>query len=237
MLSIILKDDFHINYLIINQLLVGRMILQGTGILTSFIHIISESLLAPVVIILVVFLIYAILSLGGFLNEWFTKKPLKSDGLESLLQDISKSGSPDELKALVDSSALYKEQKEILAKIADNHNLGPEARKAFASKLIEEEESNLLKLTSKTDILVRLGPIFGLLGTLIPLGPGLSALGTGDITTLAQSLTIAFDTTVTGLTIGAIGYVISKYRKQWYESDVTTTETVAEAILEKLNGF
>ena len=95
----------------------------------------------------------------------------------------------------------------------------------------------MLKVTSKTDLLVRLGPIFGLLGTLIPLGPGLSALGTGDITTLAQSLTIAFDTTVTGLTIGAIGYVISKYRKQWYESDLTTTETVAEAILEKIGDF
>ena len=213
------------------------MILQGTGILTSFIHIISESLLAPVVIILVIFLVYAILSLGGFLNEWFTKKPLKSDDLEKLLQNISKSSSPEELKAVVDSSNLYKEQKDILVKIANNYNLGPDARKAFASKLIEEEESNLLKLTTKTDILVRLGPIFGLLGTLIPLGPGLSALGTGDITTLAQSLTIAFDTTVTGLTIGAIGFIISKYRKQWYESDLTTTETVAEAILEKLNGF
>ena len=76
------------------------MILQGTGILTSFIHIISESLLAPVVIILVIFLVYAILSLGGFLNEWFTKKPLKSDALESLLQDVSKSTNPDELKAV-----------------------------------------------------------------------------------------------------------------------------------------
>ena len=213
------------------------MILQGTGILTSFIHIISESLLAPVVIILVIFLIYAILSLGGFLNELFTKKPLKSDGLESLLQDISKSNDPDELKGVVNSSGLYKEQKVILEKIVNNYNLGPDARKAFASKLIEEEESSLIKITSKTDILVRLGPIFGLLGTLIPLGPGLSALGTGDITTLAQSLTIAFDTTVTGLTIGAIGFVISKYRKQWYESDLTTTETVAEAILEKLGEF
>ena len=71
------------------------MILQGTGILTSFIHIISESLLAPVVVILVIFLIYAILSLGGFLNECFTKKPLKSDGLEALLQDIAKSNSPE----------------------------------------------------------------------------------------------------------------------------------------------
>ncbi len=213
------------------------MILQGTEILTSFIHIVSESLLAPVVIILVIFLIYAILSFGGFLNEWFTKKPLKSDGLESLLQDISKSNSPDELISVVNASSLYKEQKEILVKITNNYNLGPEARKAFASKLIEEEESNLVKVTSKTDILVRLGPIFGLLGTLIPLGPGLSALGTGDITTLAESLTIAFDTTVTGLTIGALGYLVSKYRKQWYESDLTTTETIAEAILEKLNKF
>ena len=213
------------------------MILQGTEILTSFIHIVSESLLAPVVIILVIFLIYAILSFGGFLNEWFTKKPLKSDGLESLLQDISKSNSPDELISVVNASSLYKEQKEILVKITNNYNIGPEARKAFASKLIEEEESNLVKVTSKTDILVRLGPIFGLLGTLIPLGPGLSALGTGDITTLAESLTIAFDTTVTGLTIGALGYLVSKYRKQWYESDLTTTETIAEAILEKLNKF
>ena len=213
------------------------MIIQGTEILTSFIHIVSESLLAPVVIILVIFLIYAILSLGGFLNEWFTKKPLKTADLETLLQAVSASMSPDELKSVIDSSPLYKEQKEILVKITDNYNLGPEARKAFASKLIEEEESNLLKVTSKTDILVRLGPIFGLLGTLIPLGPGLSALGAGDITTLAESLTIAFDTTVTGLTIGAIGFIISKYRKQWYESDLATTETIAEAILEKLNDF
>ena len=213
------------------------MILQGTEILTSFIHIVSESLLAPVVVILVIFLIYAILSFGGFLNEWFTKKPLKSDGLEALLQNISSTNSPEDLKSVIDSSALYQEQKDILVKITNNYNLGPEARKAFATKLVEEEESSLLKVTSKTDILVRLGPIFGLLGTLIPLGPGLSALGTGDITTLAESLTIAFDTTVTGLTIGALAYLVSKYRKQWYESDLTTTETIAEAILEKLNDF
>ena len=102
---------------------------------------------------MVIFLIYAILSFGGFLNEWFTKKPLKSDGLESLLQDISKSNSPDELISVVNASSLYKEQKEILVKITNNYNLGLEARKAFASKLIEEEESNLVKVTSKTDIL------------------------------------------------------------------------------------
>ena len=79
--------------------------------------------------------------------------------------------------------------------------------------------------------------MLGLLGTLIPLGPGLAALGTGDIATLAQSLTIAFDTTVTGLAVGAIAFLVSKYKKQWYESELIVMETVAEAELETIDKW
>ena len=103
--------------------------------------------------------------------------------------------------------------------------------------MISAEETKLIKKTNKTDILVKVGPILGLLGTLIPLGPGLAALGSGDIMTLAQSLTIAFDTTVTGLSIGAVSYLISKYKKQWYESDLIDVETIAEAELEAINRW
>ncbi|MCQ2977389.1 MAG: MotA/TolQ/ExbB proton channel family protein [archaeon] len=212
------------------------MILQGTEILSLFIHIVSESLLAPVMILIVIFLILAILFLGGFLNEGFTRKKLKSKDLEVLLQNLNSAIDYDEIKDIIESSKLYDRQKEILVRIVNNYNLGPEARKAFASKLIEEEEATFHKIATKTDILVRLGPILGLMGTLIPLGPGLSALGSGDITTLAEALTIAFDTTVTGLIIGGLGFIVSKYRKQWYESDLVTTETIAEAILEKLSN-
>ena len=81
----------------------------------------------------------------------------------------------------------------------------------------------------------QLGPILGLLGTLIPLGPGLAALGSGDIVTLAEALTVAFDTTVTGLVMGALAYLVSKFKKQWYESDLIVLETIAEAELETLN--
>lgn len=81
----------------------------------------------------------------------------------------------------------------------------------------------------------QLGPILGLLGTLIPLGLGLAALGSGDIVTLAEALTVAFDTTVTGLVIGALAYLVSKFKKQWYESDLIVLETIAEAELETLN--
>ena len=212
------------------------MIIQGTEALTSFIHIISESLLTPVVIILVIFVVLVILSLGGMINEWFSRKPIKSGEFEKLVRDISFSKSPSKIEDYVNESNLFDWQKDILVKIAKNHDIGVKARKALASELISSEETRLIKVTNKTDILVRLGPILGLLGTLIPLGPGLAALGSGDINTLAQSLTIAFDTTVTGLAVGGVAYLISKFKKQWYESDLIDVETLAEVELESLNN-
>ena len=211
------------------------MIIQGTETLTSLIHIISESLLTPVVIILIIFVVLAILCLGSIINERISRKPIKSDEFEKLVRDISFSDSPSEIEGFVNSSSLFDWQKEILVKIANNHDISPKARQAFATELISAEETRLIKSTNKTDILVRLGPILGLLGTLIPLGPGLAALGSGDITTLAESLTIAFDTTVTGLAAGGIGFLVSKFRKQWYESDLIDVETLAEVELESLN--
>lgn len=68
----------------------------------------------------------------------------------------------------------------------------------------------------RVDMLAKVGPMLGLMGTLIPLGPGLAALGDGDLTQLAQALIKAFDTTVLGLVVGACGYVLGKWRRRWY---------------------
>ena len=213
------------------------MIIQGTEALTSLIHILSESLLTPVIILLVISVVIVILSFGGLINEFISRKPIKSDDLENLVRNVSFSKDVLEMKNKIENSNLFEYQKEILIRIANNHDIGREARKALASELISAEETKLIKKTNKTDILVKVGPILGLLGTLIPLGPGLAALGTGDIMTLAQSLTIAFDTTVTGLSIGAVSFLISKYKKQWYESDLIDVETIAEAELETIDRW
>ena len=213
------------------------MIIQGTETLTSLIHIISESLLTPVVILLVVSIIIVILGFGGLINEYISRKPISSRDLEDLVRKVSLSANVGQMKEEIKKSNLFDYQKEVLVRIADNYDIGPNARKALASELISAEETRLIKKTNKTDILVRVGPSLGLLGTLIPLGPGLAALGTGDIATLAQALTIAFDTTVTGLTVGAVAFLISKYKKQWYEAELIDVETVAEAKLETINRW
>ncbi|MEM7586260.1 MAG: MotA/TolQ/ExbB proton channel family protein [Acidobacteriota bacterium] len=68
----------------------------------------------------------------------------------------------------------------------------------------------------RADLLARIGPILGLMGTLIPLGPGLAALGQGDLATLAAAVITAFDTTVLGLLAGLVGFVVGRWRRRWY---------------------
>ncbi|MBU2979820.1 MotA/TolQ/ExbB proton channel family protein [Alteromonas sp. C1M14] len=68
----------------------------------------------------------------------------------------------------------------------------------------------------RVDLLAKAGPILGLMGTLIPLGPGLIALGQGQLDVLSTALSVAFDTTVLGLLIGLGGFVMAKVRRRWY---------------------
>ena len=78
----------------------------------------------------------------------------------------------------------------------------------------------------------KIGPMLGLLGTLIPLGPGIIALGQGDTITLSSSLLTAFDTTIMGLIAAAIAIVISTIRTRWYTDYMSILETLMECILE-----
>ena len=72
----------------------------------------------------------------------------------------------------------------------------------------------------RADFLTRLAPMLGLIGTLIPLGPGLAALGDGELRILTTAMTVAFDTTVIGLLAGMIGFVLGRLRRRWYDQAI-----------------
>ena len=66
--------------------------------------------------------------------------------------------------------------------------------------------------TSKT--LSKMGPMLGLMGTLIPMGPALVGLSTGDIGSMAYNMQVAFATTVVGL------FSASSCRRCWTDAPV-----------------
>ena len=100
--------------------------------------------------------------------------------------------------------------------------------------MIEIEENKFNKKLEKTDIVTRIGPTLGLMGTLIPMGPGLAALGVGDVNTLASAIIVAFDTTVVGIGAGAVAYFVSKVRRRWYEEYLSNLDALADAMLDRL---
>jgi biopolymer transport protein ExbB/TolQ len=204
----------------------------GSEMLGSVLHVISQSLLIPVIIGLLIFMGYAIITLGGLISEHSSRIKIDANKIRDIILSISNHGTPDKIIEVVEASELPQSQKNILIELANTPEIGPDSREAMARKFIEEEELKVAKSLEKTDIVTRLGPTLGLMGTLIPMGPGLAALGAGDVNALAQAIIIAFDTTVVGLAAGGIAYVISKVRRRWYEEYISNLDTLADVVLE-----
>jgi biopolymer transport protein ExbB/TolQ len=208
--------------------------IPGSEVLTSGLNMIAQSLQIPVIIFLVIFAFFAILVLGSLISEYTSRKKVTPDALEKLIYAISNAGSSDELMNIIKNAKLYENQKVILVKVLRAESLTAESRETLARKLIEFEETKFAKTIERTDIVTRIGPTLGLMGTLIPMGPGLAALGAGDVNTLASAIIVAFDTTVVGIGAGAVGYFVSKIRRRWYEEDLSNLDALVDALLDKL---
>ena len=207
--------------------------IPGSELLTAALNIVSQSLQIPVIIFLLIFAVFAVFAFGGLLSDYNSRKKLSRDYKEKLVFSLVNANSVDELRSIVNGSEMFESQKEVLLKIINSHSLSDDSREAWALNLIEEEEVEMAKSLEKIDIVTRIGPTLGLMGTLIPMGPGLAALGSGDVSTLASAIIVAFDTTVVGIGSGAVAYVISKVRRRWYEEYSSNLQLFVNAVLKK----
>ena len=209
--------------------------IPGSSFLTSALDVISQSLQIPVIVFLLLFAVISVIILGGLISEYTSRKKVSMKTMRELIYSISESGTVEEMKEVIASAKIPKSQRSVLDKIASSSSLTKDSRVALARKFIENEEDRTAKSLEKTDIITRIGPTLGLMGTLIPMGPGLAALGTGDVNTLSQAIIVAFDTTVVGIGAGAIAYFVSKVRSRWYEEYLSNLDALADVVLDKLN--
>ncbi len=207
-------------------MIVLAIAIPGGAFLTAALNLISQSLLIPVVIILLIFVIFVIIS------EYSSRTKVSVNDVSNLILDISNCDSIESVKSTIQNANITNTQKGILLKITDTGHMSSASREAYARKLVENEEEVTDKSLRITDIITRIGPTLGLMGTLIPLGTGLAALGSGDINTLSTALIVAFDTTVVGIGCGALAYVISKIRYGWYDEYLSNLDVLSDAVLD-----
>ncbi|HEX6688402.1 MAG TPA: MotA/TolQ/ExbB proton channel family protein [Solirubrobacterales bacterium] len=100
-------------------------------------------------------------------------------------------------------------------------------RPAATERALARYELAVQRRLDRTRLLVRAGPAIGLMGTLIPLAPGLAALGNGDVASLAENLRDAFGATVVGLLVGTVAFALTLVRTRMYTEDLAALEQAA----------
>lgn len=106
-------------------------------------------------------------------------------------------------------------------------------RPAHVQRLLADFEITADKDLAISKTLTKMGPMLGLMGTLIPMGPALVGLSTGDIASMAYNMQVAFATTVVGLFSSAIGFITQQVKQRWYLQDMTNLEFLSELLTEK----
>ena len=196
----------------------------------SVLRAVSSALEIPVTAILVLFLAFAVFSVGWIVVEFFTERRKMKACLPELTEKLLHSDDP--AGQLEEAEGLLRRQRDMLRELTVHPDFSPELRRGLADNLLEKEQSRYDRILKRTNLAARLSPMFGLLGTLIPLGPGIIALGTGDTAALSASLLTAFDTTVAGLIAAAFFLVISGIRRRWYNEYMSDLETLTDCLLE-----
>ena len=195
------------------------------AMLKIFIYLVSASLLYPVLFLLSILILVVIIYFGSFFAEWLERTKLKRclpPDLPKLLKDGQ---SSDAVSHRVNQ---YIRQ---LHQINDSDATGD----AAVENLLQSTTLELWKTMDRLRILVRAAPSLGLIGTLIPMGTGLAALGQGDMTKLTTDLVIAFTTTVVGLAIGTTAFFLYTVRRRWIEEDIKNMELATELAMNPAN--
>jgi biopolymer transport protein ExbB/TolQ len=191
-------------------------------IISDILYWISTGLLVPVIVILIILFIRALLLIGSFFGQYLTirrssaqvRKALTDVTAETLDEVIAKLPKKDNVIVIA-----------YIKKMISSRN-----NRAEVKRLLAEFEIDADKDLGLSKMLVKLGPMLGLMGTLIPMGPALAGLASGDIESMARNMQVAFATTVTGLVAAAIGYVTQQVKQRWYLQDITNLEYLSEVI-------
>ena len=195
------------------------------NIISDILYWISTGLLVPDIVLLIVLFGRALLLVGSFYGQYLSIRKT-----EALLRNELNALTPATVMELADqlqekSSSLVISY---IRQVLQAHESPAQIQRLLANFEIAADKDLAI---SKT--LTKLGPILGLMGTLIPMGPALAGLASGDIASMAYNMQIAFATTVVGLVAGAVGFLTQQVKQRWYLQDMTNLEFLSELLNEK----
>ena len=183
--------------------------------ITQILNWISSSLLLPVTVLLLIGLACSLVSLGGFFADSYIL--LKERKLRRKIMEALRTGEDVDMQR---EGGLFCERIRRLEEL--------EWDALECEKIIAEWGGLYERRLERSRFLAKVGPMLGLMGTLIPMGPALAGLASGDIASMAYNMQIAFATTVLGCCIAGISILILSVRKHDYAEEIACLQYVLD---------
>lgn len=189
--------------------------------ISDILYWISTGLLVPVIVLLIFFFGRALLLIGSFFGRYLAMRRTEFL-ITKELDELSRAN-------LSTLSERLPKKNPSLTVIYINRLLNADSA-AMRQRLLSEFEIEADKDLSISKTLSKMGPMLGLMGTLIPMGPALVGLSTGDIASMAYNMQVAFATTVVGLFAAGIGFITQQVKQRWYMRDMNNLEFIIELL-------
>ena len=186
--------------------------------ISQILFLVSDSLLIPDIIVLLVLFVRALFLVGSFYNQYITKYKNERQ-LRPILNELTPERM-EELQAALpekDNSLYIRYLRAILARPADD---------TYADYMITNFENDAEKDVVTSKLLAKVGPVLGLIGTLIAMSPALTGLSQGDISKMASNMQVVFATTVVGLVVSLVGLVTLQFKQRWYAKEVNQLDYI-----------
>ena len=191
-------------------------------IVSEILFIVSNGLMIPVILLLLYFLVKAIWILLGLYSQIKVQREISST-LKALVRDYSDECIKDtQIKLQATGESIVSEY---LKRIIEHKHDSRYCEHELADFQVETQ-----KILAKYRMLVKFGPMLGLMGTLIPMGPALVGLGLGDISSMAYNMQVAFATTVIGMLVSGIGLCALQLNQRYYAGYLNDLEFLTSKI-------
>ena len=193
--------------------------------ISDILYWISTGLLVPVIVLLIILFGRSLLLIGSFFGQYMSIRQT-----ESLLRREFDSLTPGGIASLGERIPNVRTS---LVTVYIHRMLEVRNSRPHVERLLADFEIAADKDLAISKTLTKMGPMLGLMGTLIPMGPALVGLSAGDISSMAYNMQVAFATTVVGLFASAIGFITQQVKQRWYLQDMTNLEFLAEIMKEE----
>ena len=189
--------------------------------ITNILYWLSTGLLIPVTIFLIYYLVRSLILVGSFYGTHISRNKINT----RLNRQINEGKAREMMESLQNDEKHPSAIIEYLLRIKEHRN-----DVTMLDKIIGDYEIMSAKELDRSKLLVKIGPMLGLMGTLIPMGPALVGLATGDVASMANNMQVAFSTTVVGIIIGAIGFITLQIKQRWVADDMNILQYIVESL-------